>query len=202
MYFLIASIKYQKHLVLLKICNKRLEKAVIRRIFAVKQPLQNRVPRVRSLLPLPKQQAPLLRCLLFFVCAKNENEALGECRGVRVSCGGLCIQSMQKHRPSRQARPSPSAPAIVVADYVSFATTFSLKSHRLAHAVAPPIPKKSLTFRGPHKFAAQPCGFEPFFFCCLSLAHGLFCRILIPKTCADFPSGGILLQRFRLLHHQ
>ena len=90
----------------------------------------------------------------------------------------------------------------VVADYVSFATTFSLKSHRLAHAVAPPIPKKSLTFRGPHKFAAQPCGFEPFFFCCLSLAHGLFCRILIPKTCADFPSGGILLQRFRLLHHQ
>ena len=57
----------------------------------------------------------------------------------------------------------PSAPAIVVTDYVSFATTFSLKSHRLAHAVAPPIPKKSLTFRGPHKFAAQPCGFEPFF---------------------------------------
>ena len=69
------------------------------------------MPRVRSLLPLPKQQALLLRCLLFFVCAKNENEALGECRGVRVSCGDLCIQSMQKRRPSRQARPSPSAPA-------------------------------------------------------------------------------------------
>ena len=96
----------------------------------------------------------------------------------------------------------PSAPAIVVTDYVSFATTFSLKSHRLAHAVAPPIPKKSLTFRGPHKFAAQPCGFEPFFFYCLSLAHDLFCRILIPKAGADFPSGGIRLQRFRLLHHQ
>ena len=71
---------------------------------------------------------------------------------------------------------------------------FFLKSHRLAHAVAPPLPKKSLTFRGPHKFAAQPCGFEPFFFCSLSLAHGPFCRILIPKTGADFPSGGILLQ--------
>lgn len=79
---------------------------------------------------------------------------------------------------------------------------FFLKSHRLAHAVAPPIPKKSLTFRGPHKFAAQPCGFEPFFFCCLRLAHGLFCRILKSKTGADFSSGGICLQRFRLLHHQ
>ena len=93
-------------------------------------------------------------------------------------------------------------PAIVVADYVSVATTFSLKSHRLAHAVAPPIPKKSLTFRGPHKFAAQPCGFEPFSFCCLRLAHGPFCRILTPETGADLPSGGIRLQRFRLLHHQ
>ena len=79
---------------------------------------------------------------------------------------------------------------------------FFLKSHRLAHAVAPPLPKKSLTFRGPHKFAAQPCGFEPFFFCCLILAHGLFCRILTPKMGADFPTGGIRLQRFRLLHHQ
>ena len=49
---------------------------------------------------------------------------------------------------------------------------------------------------------AQPCGFEPFFFCGLILVHGLFCRILIPKTGADFPSGGIRLQRFRLLHHQ
>ena len=79
---------------------------------------------------------------------------------------------------------------------------FFLKSHRLAHAVAPPLPKKSLTFRGPHKFAAQLCGFEPFFFCSLSLAHGPFCRILTPETGADFPSGGIRLQRFRLLHHQ
>ena len=52
--FLIASIKHQKHSVLLKICDMRLEKAVIRRLFTVKQPLQNRVPRVRSLLPLPK----------------------------------------------------------------------------------------------------------------------------------------------------
>ena len=79
---------------------------------------------------------------------------------------------------------------------------FFLKSHRLAHAVAPPLPKKSLTFRGPHKFAAQPCGFEPFFFCCLRLAHGPFCRILIPKTGADFPSGGIRLQRFRLSQYR
>ena len=31
----------------------------------------------------------------------------------------------------------------VVADYVSFATTFLLKSHRLTHAVAPPFRKKS-----------------------------------------------------------
>ena len=30
----------------------------------------------------------------------------------------------------------------VVADYVSFATTFLLKSHRLTHAVAPPFPQK------------------------------------------------------------
>ena len=91
MYFLIASIKYQKHLVLLKICNKRLEKAVIRRIFAVKQPLQNRVPRVRSLLPLPKQQVSLLRCLLFFVCAKKQPKALGECRALSTSaaCGQI-----------------------------------------------------------------------------------------------------------------
>ena len=101
---------------LIKNCFADLKTALKGKLFAVVNPslpltypLQNRVPRVRSLLPLPKQQAPLLRCLLFFVCAKNENEALGECRGVRVSCGDLCIQSMQKHRPSRQARPSPSA---------------------------------------------------------------------------------------------
>lgn len=31
----------------------------------------------------------------------------------------------------------------VVADYVSFATTFLLKNHRLTHAVAPPFRKKS-----------------------------------------------------------
>ena len=31
----------------------------------------------------------------------------------------------------------------VVADYVSFATTFLLKSHRLTHAVTPPFRKKS-----------------------------------------------------------
>ena len=31
----------------------------------------------------------------------------------------------------------------VVADYVSFATTFFMKSHRLTHAVAPPFRKKS-----------------------------------------------------------
>ena len=34
-------------------------------------------------------------------------------------------------------------PCHVVADYVSFATTFLLKSHRLTHAVAPPFRKKS-----------------------------------------------------------
>ena len=54
-YFSIASIKHQKHLVLLEIYDKRLEKAVNRRLFAIKQPLQNRVPRVRSLLPLPRE---------------------------------------------------------------------------------------------------------------------------------------------------
>ena len=52
--FLTASIKHQKLSVLLKVYDKRLEKAVLRRIFSVKRPLQNRVPRVRSLLPLPK----------------------------------------------------------------------------------------------------------------------------------------------------
>lgn len=35
----------------------------------------------------------------------------------------------------------------VVADYVSFATTFLLKSHRLTHAVAPPFRKKSRSLR-------------------------------------------------------
>ena len=35
----------------------------------------------------------------------------------------------------------------VVADYVSFATTFLLKSHRLTHAVAPPFRKKSRSAR-------------------------------------------------------
>ena len=132
---------------------------------------------------------------------------------------------MQKHRPSRQARSGSSVetsaykvcrstdragrrdqvllplPSLLRTMYRS-RRLFLFKKSSARHAVAPPLPKKSLTFRGPHKFAAQPCGFEPFFFCCLSLAHGLFCRILIPKTGADFPSGGIRLQRFRLLHHQ
>ena len=59
-------------------------------------------------------------------------------------------------------------PDHVVADYVSFATTFLLKSHRLTHAVAPPFRKKSRLLRPfackrPHNAsAALPtfCGFE------------------------------------------
>ena len=31
---------------------------------------------------LPKQQVSLLRCLLFFVCAKKQPKALGECRAL------------------------------------------------------------------------------------------------------------------------
>ena len=59
-------------------------------------------------------------------------------------------------------------PDHVVADYVSFATTFLLKSHRLTHAVAPPFRKKSRLLRlfackRPHNASeALPtfCGFE------------------------------------------
>ncbi len=56
----------------------------------------------------------------------------------------------------------------VVADYVSFATTFLLKSHRLTHAVSPPFRKKSRLLRlfackrAHNASAALPtfCGFE------------------------------------------
>ena len=59
-------------------------------------------------------------------------------------------------------------PDHVVADYVSFATTFLLKSHRLTHAVAPPFRKKSRLLRpfackrALGASAALPtfCGFE------------------------------------------
>lgn len=91
--FTIASIKPQKHSVLVKICNKWLEKAVIRRLFAIKQPLQNRVPRVRSLLPLPKQQVSLLRCLLFFVCAKKTAQGTRRVPGV---IDERCLRQIQR----------------------------------------------------------------------------------------------------------
>ena len=56
----------------------------------------------------------------------------------------------------------------VVADYVSFATTFLLKSHRLTHAASPPFRKKSRLLRlfackrALGASAALPtfCGFE------------------------------------------
>ena len=38
--------------------------------FFSRQPLQNRVPRVQVLLPLPKRTAPRLRCCSFFVCGR------------------------------------------------------------------------------------------------------------------------------------
>ena len=38
--------------------------------FFFRQPLQNRVPRVQVLLPLPKRTAPRLRCCSFFVCGR------------------------------------------------------------------------------------------------------------------------------------
>ena len=68
-------------------------------------PLQNRVPRVRSLLPLPKQQVSLLRCLLFFVCAKKQPKALGECRALSTSAAcGRYSGVITAHRSAEKQR--------------------------------------------------------------------------------------------------
>ena len=60
--------------------------------------------------PAKKRKHRFSRCFLFFDCVNRlKRSARGACRGVRVSGGHLCRR--QKHRPSRQVRPSPSAPA-------------------------------------------------------------------------------------------
>ena len=53
-----------------------------------------------------------------------------------------------------------------------------------------------------HRKSLETAGFQGFFFALLRAAHGLLCRILMRKNGADFPSGGIRSQRFRLHHHQ
>ena len=56
-------------------------------------------------------------------------DGIGRHAGFRFLCRKTCgFESLQAHH--------------VVADYVSFATTFLLKSHRLTHAVTPPFRKK------------------------------------------------------------
>ena len=93
------------------------------------------------------------------------------------------------------------APAIVVADCVSFATTFIWKSHRLTLAVAPPLPKSLRLFGDPINYDSS-VRFEPFFLAFLTAAHGLRVRAIMPEAGIDFASGGIRPQRSRLLHHQ
>ena len=53
-----------------------------------------------------------------------------------------------------------------------------------------------------HWKSLETAGFQGFSFALSRTAHGLFCRILMIENGADFPSGGIRSQRFRLLHHQ
>lgn len=53
-----------------------------------------------------------------------------------------------------------------------------------------------------HWKSLETAGFQGFFFVFLRTAHGLLCRISMRKNGADFPSGGIRWQPFRLLHHQ
>ena len=53
-----------------------------------------------------------------------------------------------------------------------------------------------------HRKSLETAGFQGFFFALLRTAHGLLCRISMRKNGANFPSGGIRSQRFRLHHHQ
>ena len=50
--------------------------------------------------------------------------------------------------------------------------------------------------------ALKPLGFRAFSLLFSRAAYGLLCRIGGRKSRVDFPSGGIRLKRFRLLHHQ
>ena len=73
---------------------------------------------------------------VFFIFNENEQsepEARGDCRGVRVFGGDLCHR--QKCRPSRQARPSPSAPAKEWGFFYFFTIHFSLRTCRLSNRV-------------------------------------------------------------------
>ena len=53
-----------------------------------------------------------------------------------------------------------------------------------------------------HWKSLETAGFQGFFFAFPRAAHGLLCRILMLNNGADFPSGGIRWQPFRLHHHQ
>ena len=107
-------------------------------------------------------------------------------------------------------------PDHVVADYVSFATTFLLKSHRLTHAVSPPFRKKSRLLRlfackRPHNASeALPtfCGFESisklfagiFFAACWQVesldAQVAFGAFSLLRFCARVYSGYIFRKCF------
>ena len=69
----------------------------------------------------------------------------------QLNIQGIAQLVEQRSPKPRVQSSSLCAPAIVVADCVSFATTFIWKSHRLTLAVAPPLPKKSSAFREPHQ---------------------------------------------------
>ena len=54
---------------------------------------------------LPKQQVSLLRCLLFFVCAKKQPKALGECRALSTSAAcGRYSGVITAHRSAEKQR--------------------------------------------------------------------------------------------------
>ena len=67
------------------------------------------MPRVRILLPLPKRKRVVLRLFFFLVCVNGLDSRHAE----RVEGCGSPVETSakQKHRPSRQARTNPSAPA-------------------------------------------------------------------------------------------
>ena len=79
---------------------------------ALPHPLQNRVPRVQVLLPLPKSQVSLLRYLTFsLVCGRIWQRGTAAPCAVRVvgACSPVgCVQARPRRQP-RQVRPTNSS---------------------------------------------------------------------------------------------